>query len=352
MSWISSDGDDSYSLNYSRYTSGEWDTTQTIAQDSSWFVNWADFPSIIATKDGPLAMHMLNKKPGGPYAYDVNIYPFKNGNSTSPLVPHTDSTATEHGFVSMIPWDSDTVLAVWLDGRQSADRTDEQYFDLDYAMTLRAAIISTSGEVKESFLIDDAVCDCCPTSLVKTPKGALVAYRDRTEEEIRDISISRFDGTSWSDPQIVHKDNWNIRACPVNGPALAAQDSLVVLGWYTGADDNPRVQAVLSQDGGNSFQESQLLSDQKTIGRVNATIQNNRIYLSFLENSDNKAVLQIASLGQDGMQSATVDTLSKSRQTGFPQLEAIEDKIILAWTAVSDTATSIKTVQLNASHFD
>lgn len=352
MSWISSDGDGSHSLNYSRYLGGAWDTPQTIARDSSWFVNWADFPSIIADQNGPLAIHMLNKKPGGPYAYDVNIYPFENVISRPPLVPHTDSTATEHGFVSMVPWDEDTILAVWLDGRQSADRTDEQYFDLDYAMTLRAAIISTSGEIKESFLIDDAVCDCCPTSLVKTPEGALVAYRGRTKEEIRDISISRFDGTSWSDPRTIHKDNWNIRACPVNGPALAAQDSLVVLGWYTGADDNPRVQAVLSQDGGNSFQDFRLISDRKTMGRVDATIQKGRPYLSFLEESGDQAVLKITSLDQNSIQSETVDTLIKSRQTGFPQMEAIEDKLILAWTAVSDTSTSIKTVQVIASRFD
>jgi hypothetical protein len=252
----------------------------------------------------------------------------------------------------MVPWGDDTILAVWLDGRQSADRTDEQYFDLGYAMTLRAAIISTSGEIKESFLIDGAVCDCCPTSLVKTPEGALVAYRDRTEEEIRDISISRFDGTSWSDPRTIHKDNWNIRACPVNGPSLAAQDSLVVLGWYTGADDNPRVQAVLSRDGGNSFQYYRIVSDQKAIGRVDATIQNGRPYLSFLENSGDESVLKVTSLDKDSVQSATIDTLRKSRQTGFPQMEAIEDKLILAWTAVSDTSTSIKTVQINASRFD
>lgn len=183
MSWISSDKNGFHSLNYSRYTGGKWDTPQPIARDSSWFVNWADFPSIVASQNGPRAVHMLNKKPGGPYSYDINIYPFENGQKRSRLTPHTGSTATEHGFVSMIPWDNDTFLAVWLDGRQSANRTDEQYFELDYAMSLRGVFLSTSGEIEESFLIDDAVCDCCPTSLVKTPEGALVADRDRTEEE-------------------------------------------------------------------------------------------------------------------------------------------------------------------------
>lgn len=125
-----------------------------------------------------------------------------------------------------------------------------------------------------------------------------------------------------------------------------------MLGWYTGAGDHPRVQSVRSIDGGKSFQEAEPVSDKKVMGRVDATIHNGRAYLSFLEGSGDKAILKVTLVDQNSMQSITIDTLSKSRQTGFPQLEGIDDRLILAWTAISDSSTNIKTAQVNNSQFD
>ncbi len=157
MSWISHHPENNTnSLNYARFSDGKWNQPTQIAEDSSWFVNWADFPSLIANNERPVASHWLDKIPGGTYAYNVNIA-VKNSTDgwSDPVTPHSDHTATEHGFVSMIPWDSDTILAVWLDGRQTENRADDEYFDLDKAMTLRAAFVSHSGDIVQKFLIDE-----------------------------------------------------------------------------------------------------------------------------------------------------------------------------------------------------
>lgn len=351
MSWLSVEAEDQQAaLNYAVYSGDRWSKTQTVAQDSGWFINWADFPSVIADEGGPAAAHWLNKKAGGTYAYDINIsFPGSEDSWKPALAPHTDSTATEHGFVSMIPWNGDAILAIWLDGRRSENRTEDDYFNLDYAMTLRGALISNRGKIKQRFLIDDSVCDCCQTSLVKTPEGAMVAYRNRTGNEIRDIAVSRFNGKKWTTPQTIHNDGWKIGGCPVNGPALASHQSLTALAWHTGANDKPMVKAVISTDGGLSFQGPKVISTQISQGRVDVDIYGDNAYISWLEQaaSGKQAALNIRTLNAQLQLSdvVNIDSLPASRQTGFPQLEILGNQLMMAWTDISSDSTSIITVK-------
>lgn len=349
MSWITSTGQD-HSLQYARYDNQEWSSPHTIAQDSSWFVNWADFPSIIANSGGPVAAHWLNKIPGGPYAYNVNISMASSADQwSSSITPHQDGTATEHGFASMIPWDDNTILVVWLDGRRTADRTESEYYDIDKAMTLRGALLSTDGEIKEKFLIDDSVCDCCQTSLIKTSGGAVVAYRNRTDDEIRDIYLSRFDGNEWSQPDIVHEDGWKIGACPVNGPKLASVDSTVLVAWHSGASDKPSAKAAISADSGVNFSDPIVFNKNESLGRVDAALKNEKAFVSWLEKDGDKANFQLASFAPSDTSFSTlnIDRINSSRQTGFPQMEIVGDKIIFAWTDVDSAASQIKTKSLS-----
>ncbi|MCW9706182.1 sialidase family protein [Fodinibius salsisoli] len=350
MSWMETNTDSNHTyLLYASYTNGQWSPAETIAQSSSWFVNWADYPSVIVDTHGPVAAHWLNKKTGGTYAYDVSIA-FRNPQSpkwSSSLTPHADSTATEHGFVSMIPWDYDSILAVWLDGRRSAQRDEDEYYDLSKAMTLRGALISTSGSVEKRFLIDDSVCDCCQTALVKTAGGALVAYRNRTGDEIRDIYFSRFNGESWSKGVAVHNDGWKIGACPVNGPVLAARDSLVAIAWPTSANKQPKVKAALSTDGGSSFSQPVSINNEKSAGRVDIALDGDRAYVSWLAEGDHLGALNLRTIDKNLKPSIifTADSINASRKSGFPQLEILNDNIILGWTDITDSTSSIKMIR-------
>lgn len=354
MSWITTDSSDIHSLKYARYADNQWSTPETIASDSGWFVNWADFPSVIADSSGPIAAHWLNKKPGGTYAYDVNISITDSQDRWQPaLVPHNDNTATEHGFVSMIPWDQETFLLVWLDGRRSAERADDEYYDLSKAMTLRGALVSDDGTIKDQFLIDESVCDCCQTSLVKTKSGAAVAYRNRTDEEIRDIYISRFNGETWDQPQAVYDDEWEIGACPVNGPKIVADDSLVAVAWHTDADTISTSQVAISSDGGNTFTDPIRLSKEISVGRVGAEIDNQKIYVSWMEKEKKgeQATLELAIIGSDHkiLKKQTISTIDGGRKSGFPQMQIYSDKIYFAWTTVDAETTHIATKSIPLS---
>ncbi|WP_440998959.1 hypothetical protein [Fodinibius sp. SL11] len=346
MSWITNNQNQTHSLNYASYSNNKWTSTKTIATDSTWFINWADFPSIIADQNGPIAAHWLNKKPGGSYAYDVNISTADNsGNWNKTLTPHNDDTPTEHGFASIIPWDEDRFLAVWLDGRKTNGRSDEDYFNITFAMTLRGALINKEGDILRRFLIDDSVCDCCQTSLVKTTDGAMVAYRNRTNNEVRDIYTSRFNGNQWTSPKAVFEDGWEIGACPVNGPKLAAEDSLVVVAWHTGAQDTPTAKFTFSMDSGQTFNEPIQLNTNTSLGRVDAEIIDKNIYLSWMEKGDANTRLRLSAFNKQSPLNSprTVAVLNESRKTGFPQMEHLENKLIFAWTNADSAQTKIIT---------
>ncbi len=103
LSWIEPLGDERFALRFSVRDTNGWSAPRAIAEGSNWFVNWADFPSLLALPDGSLAAHWLVRSGPGSYAYDVNIARSFDGGKTwgKPIVPHRDGTPTEHGFVSM-----------------------------------------------------------------------------------------------------------------------------------------------------------------------------------------------------------------------------------------------------------
>ena len=98
------------------------------------------------------------------------------------MIPHTDGINAEHGFVSLLPTPEGKTFAVWLDGRH----TKKEEIN---AMTLRSAEIDKDGKLSNEVELDGRVCDCCQTGATWTKKGPIVVYRDRSEDEIRDIAI-------------------------------------------------------------------------------------------------------------------------------------------------------------------
>ncbi|WP_421774681.1 hypothetical protein [Gracilimonas sp.] len=346
MSWVE-ERDNIADLNYATFKNNTWSEPSVISADSTWFLNWADYPSIIGHNGQPMAAHWLNKKPGGTYAYDINISAYTNEWSDK-TIPHQDETATEHGFLSMLPASDSTFMAVWLDGRKTAGRDHHEYADLSKAMTLRGAIIDRNGLVLEKFLIDDAVCDCCNTSLAKTENGFIVTYRNRTEDEIRDIYSSVFRDGSWSEPKPVHNDNWEIAACPVNGPAVEVQNGVVATSWFTGANGENKLQLGISNDHGNNFDKVISVDNQNAVGRTDLVITADKIWVSWLSSADGAGQLNLASysLAGEPLNQYSIPNISGKRSTGFPQITKSEYGILIAFTDVSEESKQIRMFEL------
>ena len=124
MSWLEPAAGGGFALRYSTWNAGAWTAPGTVAAGSDWFINWADFPSVVPVAGHTWAAHWLQQKPGDVYAYDVDDrrQPRRRRYLVAPISPHDDGTPTEHGFVSLMG-DGDSVRAIWLDGRQHLGRT-------------------------------------------------------------------------------------------------------------------------------------------------------------------------------------------------------------------------------------
>ncbi len=342
LSWVTKKGDTATALHYAELVNNTWQNSQTILQGDDWFVNWADFP-MIAENNGNLWSHVLKKSTKDTYSYDVkmNVKPKEAQEWQTDLPLHTDGTPTEHGFVSILPY-KDGFFSCWLDGRN----TEENEAGERGAMTVRAAEIDVNGGVTVEKELDARTCDCCQTTAAITANGPVVLYRDRSTEEVRDIYIVRNVAGEWTTPKALHNDGWKIKGCPVNGPKAAAIKNTLVVAWFTEAQQKPRVQLAFSQDGGANFKVPIVIEEGKVLGRVDvALIDEKNALVSWMGSSENKTQLKAMKVSLSGEKAPplVIATIDASRKTGFPQMERIGDNVHFAWTAVTPTATTIKT---------
>ena len=190
LSWVEKIDDKRHALRIAMLDGNGWTETRNVAEGDNWFVNWADFPSVTALKDGSLAAHWLVKSGSATYAYDVNVSQSKDEGQTwtTPIVPHRDNTQTEHGFVSLIPLSDGRLGAVWLDGRNMKNMNEsDEHAPATESMTLRYAAIDSTGKLSDETELDERVCECCQTSAAVTSNGSIAVYRDRSANEMRDI---------------------------------------------------------------------------------------------------------------------------------------------------------------------
>jgi hypothetical protein len=334
LSWIDRLGEGRFALRFAVKEGAAWSSPKTIAEGANWFVNWADFPSLIALPDGSLAAHWLVKSGAGTYAYDVNIARSFDGGQTwsKPFVPHRDGTPTEHGFVSMFPSHDGLLAAVWLDGREmKADSGGHGHGN----MTLRYVKIRRDGTLADEAALDAKVCECCQTSAAVTANGPIVVYRDRSDEEIRDISVMRYQAGKWTAPRSIHRDGWQINACPVNGPSVAASGKRVAVGWYTAANNQPRVRLAFSNDAGETFTEPITVDDGNAVGRTEVLLlDDGSAMVIWLERITGGGEVRLRRVRADGKrdESMTITASGTARSNGFPQIARSGNKLIFAWT--------------------
>jgi hypothetical protein len=335
LSWIEAGGPKRHALRLAVLEGDAWSAPRAIAAGDDWFANWADFPSVVSLGGEAMAAHWLVKNGAETFAYSVHLARSADAGRTwgRPTVPHRDGTETEHGFVSLVPWDGGRIAAVWLDGRQFAKGAGAGEPTED--MTLRFAVVGPDGALTDEALLDGRVCDCCQTSAARTSEGLLVAYRDRSAEEGRDISVVRFAGGRWTKPSSVHNDGWRIAGCPVNGPSVAADGRRVAVAWYTAAGDVARVRVAFSSDAGAAFGTPVEVDDGKPAGRVDALLLGDGSALvSWLERVPDGGEIRVRRISSDGRrgQAVTIAKTSAERASGFPHMARQGDRIVFAWT--------------------
>jgi hypothetical protein len=345
LSWVEKRGREA-ALKFSSLLKNQWNEPVTIANGNNWFVNWADYPVLASDGNKNIVAHFLEKSDTAKFTYDVKLAASADGGKTwnNPVVLHDDGKKAEHGFVSMVPY-IDGFFVCWLDGRKTASEESHGGHEGHHGeMTLRAAMLDKNGKKINEWELDGRVCDCCQTAATITANGPVVIYRDRSDDEVRDMSIVRLVNGSWTSPQTIYADNWKIKACPVNGPGTDATGNHLAIAWFSMKDKKGEVKIIFSKDGGATFGNPVRVDEGKSIGRVDVVLLDSvSAILSWMENASIKAVKVHA----DGTKESSfiVGSSSDKRSSGFPQMTRSGGNIYFAWT--DDKLKAIKTARIH-----
>ena len=330
LSWLEA-RPDGHAFRFAMWDGQEFNEARTIRTSDAFFANWADFGSMLPFANDRLAAHWLEKAANGTYQYDIWMSHSDDGGTTwSPAQrPHRDGTLSEHGFVSLAEYGTSGFAGVWLDGRKFRKGARDNEMSLMFTTF-------ADGRFQDEHQLDGRICECCQTGMARTADGLLVAYRDRSPDEIRDISVVRHADGVWTEPVTLHEDGWEIPGCPVNGPQVVADGDRVAVAWFSGADGDPRVQVKFSRDSGASFDEVMRVDDGRPAGRVDIELLGGEAIVTWLERGGEGAegaVKLRRLLPPDGLgPSHPIAHTGSGRASGFPRMAVFRGDVYVTWT--------------------
>jgi hypothetical protein len=337
LSWLESAGSQT-ALKYSERTDTGWSEPRLVAAGSDFFVNYADVPSVVRLADRTLVAHWLREH-GKAAGYDLRLARSVDEGKTwsPPFSPHHDGTNTEHGFASMFDTGAGLGL-VWLDGRgmkPGAGPDDDGTGD----MGLREAHFDRDLKQLSEAAVALRVCECCPTAAAVSTDGPIVAYRNRSADEVRDIYVSRFTGDGWTVPSRVHEDGWKIDGCPVNGPAISAAGRNIAVAWFTAPGDDGHAFVSFSKDAGRTFSAPVQVDDAGSLGRVDVEqLADGSAVVGWIEFANKSASFKVRRVEPGGQRSAaaSVTDLGENRNSSYPRLARRGQELIFAWPGSGD----------------
>lgn len=309
---------------------GQEGPTQTVVTESELLQNWADLPSVVPSASGWIAAWPQIRDEHG---YDLRWSRRDHDGSWTASQPVSDALeGPEFGFISWATSSEGALTAFWLDGRASTTSHGG-------AMQLWAATVSESGMVDRR-VVDGRVCDCCQTAASSTPSGPVVVYRDRDENEVRDIWLA---GPGPQQRRRVGVDDWRIEGCPVNGPAVSTSADALAVAWFSGASTPGTVRVAFAR-GDEAFGTPIVVDDGNPLGRVDLVwLDDDSVAVMWMETVEQGAEIRIRRVSRSGARSLPrrIASTEASRRAGFPQMERVGASLALAWVDLSTGTPSI-----------
>jgi len=168
-----------------------------------------------------------------------------------------------------------------------------------------------------------------------TIDGPIVAYRDRSASEVRDIYVSRFTGDAWTVPSRVHDDGWMIDGCPVNGPAIGAAGRDVAVAWFTSARKTKATRS--SRFPRTPVAPSARLCKSTMAGRSGRVdveqLPDGSAVVGWIEFGAGRSVFKVRRVDRSGGRSnaVSVTDLGATRNSSYPRLARHGQELVFAW---------------------
>ena len=327
-------------VSFARLEQGAWQGPFVVHEGQDVIANWADFPALHGSRNSSVLLAAWPSHISDEEGYGVRLSRSYDRGATwnEPAWLHDDLGSQEHGFATF----TSNQRAVWLDGRTIGDGGAMQLLT---RRPLGSLDPTSSDRPSPERTLDVQVCECCSIDTAYPHRGPVIVYRDRSDDEVRDIAIVRETGQGFTAPTIVAEEGWKLNGCPVQGPAISAlgdrhpetsQSDVLLAAWYTAADDEPRIQVALSLDAGASFTRPMTADRHKPVGRVDAVLLDEFLgFVSWIDRDDNdQGVIKVMTIGVAGSMSPPhiVGETTAGRTSGFPKMEIFGDRLFIAWT--------------------
>ena len=159
-----------------------------------------------------------------------------------PVTVHVDRSQIGHTFDALAVDGKGRVVVAWIDKRDAETASAQGKPYLGAALYYSWSNDQGRTFAPERKLLDHS-CDCCRIELTRTPKGDIAAFfRSIFGDNIRDHAYAVLHADAQPDKiERATFDNWQIAACPRQGPGLAiAADGTRHAVWYV-AKDTPTI---------------------------------------------------------------------------------------------------------------
>ncbi|HEY3161543.1 MAG TPA: sialidase family protein [Vicinamibacterales bacterium] len=329
-SWIETDNDEP-TLKFAERTATGWTPPVKVASGEDWFITEADTPSVLRLSNGTLVADWMQSSSDEFEASNLRLsYSKDNGKTWSKtFLPHHDGTITQHAFATLFELANGNLGLVWLDGRLTVK-------DREHGpMTLRYGAYNAQWTQVSDRGIDAKVCDCCTTSVALTADGPIAVYRDRTDAEVRDIYVTRYENGAWTAGKAVHNDGWSIHACPVNGPSISANGRNVAVAWFVAKNDQGQAFAAFSNDAGRTWGQPIRLDDAASLGKVEIEIlDDGSAVAAWIEFANQRSQFRARRIEASGAKSAPVTiagAAGSGRAGGVPRMARMGGELVFAW---------------------
>lgn len=313
LSWVEPSKNGALTLRYAVWRGKAWSEPHTVAADRHFFRHPAEVPEVMQLNDHLWMAHWVEMPNEANEAEFVWASSSTDGvHWTAPLMAHKDHGQVEHGLASMAADAKGEISVLWLEQPKGEDGP---------GYLMRTVLDNSGKEVREERL-DPDVCDCCPTAATRTAKGLLVAYRSRTPQDIRDISIIRLESGKWSSSKVIHADGWHINACPTNAASVSAKGDKVAVAWFTAAQNKPRVQISFSSDSGATFGNATVVSTGHAFGYTSVALADDGSALvSWLEDGPNATRVLARAVTPAGAAGPVIQVAEGGRTAlGYPRV--------------------------------